>query len=306
MDKHFRNWLLALSAITIVSLVVFRMNSVESALTALLLVGMFVLSLWRVQYGVLVLVAEIFTSGNGHLLEWHGPSLVISLRMGIFFAVLLAWCIDVCRKRRVLVLLRERSIQAVFAMLVVIAWGVVNGAWVRSLPLGEVIADGNNWLYFAALLPIIDLTVRADRAQWQRQLQSLVHAGVVFLCAKAWLIFVLTAGAGSVVATYLYHFIRQTSGGQIAPASHGMWRIYEWPQLLLLPVLVYLVAQLLAQVRERAVRRQTIIELGIVIATIVLTLFRSFWLGALVGVGVLRCGMCARSSWQCSRQRVLL
>lgn len=287
MNKLFRNWLLALSAITAVSLVVFRMNTVESVVTALVVLAVLLVSLRRVHYGLLMLVAEIFTSGNGHLLEWHGSSFTVSLRMGIFVAVMVAWLVDVLRTRRMFVLLRESRVQAVLVMLVMIGWGFVNGMWVHGLPMSEVFADGNNWVYFFVLLPSVDLMLRADRAQWSGQWTGLIQAGVVFLCAKMWLIFVLTAGAGSAVATYLYHFVRQTSGGQIAPASYGMWRIYEWPELLLLPVLVYLVAQVLVQAREHAVRRRTVITLGVVVATIVLTLFRSFWLGAIVGLGCL-------------------
>ncbi|MEK7648202.1 MAG: O-antigen ligase family protein [Patescibacteria group bacterium] len=285
MDNTFRNWLLGLSAITLVSLVVFRTAQVETVLCGLLVVAVFVLALRRLEYGVLALIAEIFTSGNGHLLELHAGGAVISLRMGLFGVVMLAWIIDVVRKRRVAALMRERTVRAILAMLAVIMWGLVNGAWIEHLPIARVLADGNNWLYFAAVLPVFDLATRAHRAQWFSQVSSLVRAGVVFLCAKAWLIFVLTAGAGSAVATYLYHFVRQTSGGQIAPASYGMWRIYEWPQLILLPVLVYLVAQLIVQVRERAVQKWTVVALLIVVSTVVLTLFRSFWLGAIAGLG---------------------
>lgn len=285
MNTSFRNWLLILTGITAVSLVVFRMAQVETVVCSLIVVAVFALALWRLEYGVLALLAEIMTSGNGHLLEIHAGAAVISLRMGLFGVVMLAWVIDIVRKQRVAALMRERAVHAILAMLVVILWGLVNGVWIEHLPLASVLADGNNWLYFAALLPVFDLATRAHRAQWFSQVSSLVRAGVVFLCAKAWLIFVLTAGVGSAVATYLYHFVRQTSGGQIAPASYGMWRIYEWPQLILLPALVYLVAKLLVQVRVRAAQKWTVVALLVVVSTLVLTLFRSFWLGAIAGLG---------------------
>jgi O-Antigen ligase len=283
MEKSFRNWMLLFGAITAVSLVVFRMAQVETVVCAAILGVVFVLAIKRLEYGVLALIAEVFTSGNGRLLEVHAGAALVSLRMGLFVVVMLAWCIDVVRKRRAHVLLQERSIQAILLMLGVIVWGFVNGMLVRGLPVGKVIADGNGWLYFAMLLPIVDLMLRQERAQWLQRVRYLVHAGVVFICGKAWIIFLLTAGTGSTVATYLYHFVRQTSGGQIAPASYGMWRIYEWPQLLLIPALLYLVHQWIQENRPRAHHEYGMLFL--LVATVVLTLFRSFWVGAIIGLG---------------------
>ncbi len=140
-----------------------------------------ILSLEKLEYGVLILLAELFVGSKGYLFSLEAGETVISIRMGLFVVVMGVWLlkfilrIPVTLAQSQEVLRREGSLKSsnslltriniiiqgiprfirniLAALAIVILWAFVWGL-VRGNNFGNVFLDFNNWLYFLLIFPV--------------------------------------------------------------------------------------------------------------------------------------------------------
>lgn len=267
----------------VVSALLFRHPLGRELFFGLAVAATFFVALRRLEYGVLILLAELLIGSKGHLF-WLtlGSGTVVSVRMGLFVAVLLAWISTCIRRRCWPGLVRSRAGWFVLPLFALLAWGILNGLFVQQYPVARVLEDANNWLFFAMVFPLYD--VAAGNRACGTHVHAMFRAGIAFLIAKATFFFVVFAAAIPQLTQFLYHFERQTGGGQMASGSDGMWRIYFWSELFLIPALVCSLAVLFRAFQERRARMRDGAAVIAVVYALVLTLFRSFWLGVIVAV----------------------
>ncbi len=281
-------WFWGFVGITILSAISFRIDWLHTSLFLVITLVTFVVALYRLEWGVLLLAAELLIGSKGHLfwydiaydLSWGR----VSIRMALFVAVMLAWGIDRIRKKQWPGLISHSSFRYVLPFFVVLLFAVGNGIWIKGYPIGRVIADANNWFYIALVFPLFDVV---HSKTFFKRVFTIVKAAIAFLITKAALFFIVFSLAIPGLTSLLYHFERQTGGGQIAPAASGMWRIYFWSELFLLPALLILMGYVYARLNGPIKKTsQTVTLMGVVVFGIILTLFRSFWVGALAGICV--------------------
>lgn len=283
--KPFWKIFLAFCAVTLVSALSFRTSELHAVLFFGITITVLAFSLCRLEYGILILIAELLIGSKGHLFWFDIPGdempLRISLRMALFAVVLLAWVINRLRTRTWPALLVHPSFRFVLPFLCILVYALAQGIWLQNYTLSAVFADANNWFFIAFIFPLFD--VAHESPHFFKHVWFLTKVAVVFLITKALFFFIVYALALPNLTEYLYHFERQTGGGQLAPAPQGMWRIYFWSELFLLPAFFMAMSGVWVRLEERRPLRKQLIVLFSIILTLVLTLFRSFWLGAAVG-----------------------
>ena len=287
MTKHFWKYFGVFSLITIISAVTFRVPFVHEPLFWLITAATFGLTVHRVEWGLYIILAELLIGSKGHLfwftliddVEWGR----IGLRIGIFGAVMVAWAIHKIWKRQMPTLFMDSSLTYVLPFLIMLGYAVVRG-FMQGYGVSQIMSDANNWMFVVLVFPIVDVIKTVP--DFFDQCRRIIAPAIAFMVTKAVVFFVVFAAGISQVTVWLYHFERQTGGGQLAPAADGMWRIYFWSELFLIPALVILAGIVYSRYDKRCVMRLPTFALWGVVLGIMLTLFRSFWLGAFVAVVV--------------------
>ena len=120
----------------------------------LVIVGFtFAAALRRLEFGLYILLAELFVGSHGHLLEATVAGGTMSLRIGLFLAVLTAWLWQRIRTKKIA--LFPRSVRYYYlALAIFLAVGLVRGLLRNDY--GNVFFDFNAWLYFALAAAFID------------------------------------------------------------------------------------------------------------------------------------------------------
>ena len=144
-----------------------------------ILAAVLVLSLYKLEYGIYILLTELFVGSKGYLFSLKFGSALISIRIGLFLVVLGTFLANVILKktwrglemdnkesqggllRKISVSIQRifyfpalyRNFQAwLYVFAIVLIWGFVWGL-IRGNGFGNVFLDFNNWLYFLLIFP---------------------------------------------------------------------------------------------------------------------------------------------------------
>ncbi|MBI2485128.1 O-antigen ligase family protein [Candidatus Uhrbacteria bacterium] len=226
----------------------------------------------RPSAALLVAFAELFAFSHGHLIEANIGPVVLTERIVIFAGILLGWGVRVLWKREV-PHLRDLILQP---------WVLVAGAVVSGLLVGmqennplTALDDANGYFFALYLLPLASVAWSRDMC---RQLLHVFTATALWVAIFSLGTLYLFTHLDGIALVPLYKFIRDARIGEITLMSGGYWRIFLQSQIILIPTLFLLVA--FAWERSRAERTWV---WSLLLAGIVLSLSRSFWLGGMVG-----------------------
>lgn len=254
------------------------------ALPALVVLG--ILTLWLSlrdpSWGIYILFGELFVGSRGHLLE-AGP---ISLRLVVFSAVVIAWIVNGIRNQE----LGIRNLpKAYWLLLIVVGFAVVRGLLGQN-GIGNVFYDANGYLYLL-ILPAALAAVK-DKATLENIFEILA-AAIVVIALKGLVLFLWFAFALPAVAT-AYHWVITQDIGEITGEIGRASRIFMQSQFYAL------VGIFLYSLREKA-------RWGIVAAAIfsvVLSLSRSLWLGAIAGAFFAGCILLWKADFRVALKKV--
>jgi len=150
--------------------------------------------------------------------------------------------------------------------------------------LSLVFEDGNAYL-FLMYLPIWSTVF--DRSQL-RPLASLMLASAAVLSVKTLLLFHIFGNQYDWAnIAYLYIWIRDTRIGEITPVSDVLWRIFIQSQLYVGIALLWVVVHAFVRTM-RMCSRKTIFLPALYMAAFAVSLSRSFWLGFIAAIVVLK------------------
>jgi glycosyltransferase involved in cell wall biosynthesis len=288
--------LLAFFLLELASFVGFFSPAVGAALFAAAALGTFALA-WRwPEVGLLAVVGELLAgSQGGYLLAVPVGGAAVSLRLGLFAAVMAAWAVRGAAAWRRggmaapelawLAALRDghgrRWLAAYLAALAVIAVGFCVGL-ARGNRFADVFLDANGY-FFLALAPVF--LAAWGRYTWER-LAAVVSAGLAVAVAKA--LFILYVFSHRLVpfASDVYTWVRDTRVGEITLMDADYYRVFFQSQVFALSGgLVALVVLLFAhRWREQTPAALTYLLMAV---AMLLSLSRSFWFAALAAGGVL-------------------
>src|SRR3989338_5889519 len=168
----FKKALLAMLGLEGASLLAFIYPSLAWPLLAAGFIFTVVASWKRFEWGVYILLGELFVGSRGHFLEVDLGFISLSLRLAIFLAVfigavkVLAQSPGECWRGW-----RDVLQKSFWLLVLLVAAGIINGL-LAGPSFGNVFLDANGYFYLAAL-PFLLLAVR-DRGELMRILDILV------------------------------------------------------------------------------------------------------------------------------------
>lgn len=253
------------------SFAVFRHTTIQS-IFALTIVGVIAVAAWsRPWVVVAAMIAELAIGGKGYLfaLHWHG---VWPIRI-LLFVMMIA-----------LVFLRYRSWKVQLPPRQLILWPMLLLVWVswatiwglmQGHPVRQVFLDMNAFLY----LPVVGLwwaMMRSKKDRWD-YLLTVLGAGVT-VTALLGLFLTVVFGSSWSQAPEIYSWIWFSKTGEIAMIGSHTYRVFLQSQIIGL-----LMGILLLGLPKTSWKTWWWIPLIAGMTSTMLSLSRSFWLGAIFG-----------------------
>lgn len=254
---------------------------------AILLSGVLVLAVYKLEYGLLIVLAELFIGSLGHLFYLNIGANQLPIRIALWSVVMLIFILkfflQLAKQGNRSIYwwhLKNFSAKKTFGLLFLfVAIGLINGL-VRGHALATVFLDFNAWLYFLLLLPIIAVYGGRDEAADTR-LKTLFFAAALWISVKTlFLLFVFTHNLS--VSSYFYSWLRKTLVGEMTPTLSGWPRIFIQGQIF--PAIAFFLVfwnQARFRFKEFFQRRNILALLAAVLflSSVLISFSRSFWAG---------------------------
>lgn len=211
-----------------------------------------ILSLYKMEYGVWILLAELFIGSKGYLFYFDQGGFTISVRMALWLIVMSVWLAKVSvgwlkTKKTEIQFLKSPYFPYFFILFIFIGWGVINGV-LKHNDLSNIFFDFNNWLYFALIFPLFD--VISGREKFEKILQILV-ASIGWLSLKTFfLLFIFSHNLIGMVYE-LYRWVRTSGVGEITQMPSGFVRIFFQSHIFVLIGLFLFIILISAQIIEK-------------------------------------------------------
>ncbi len=246
-----------------------------------LVVGALVLTVYKFEYGLLVMLAEIFVGSKGYLFWVDIGDARISLRMALFAIVVGVWAAKqianslatrgLAKRDKWQIVSRPYAIcHMPYALLAIaIAWGIFNG-WLRGNSLSNIFHDANAWVYFLlvpifislslegrGLSPVGDVATSGEGEFWSKFVQVFLGA-VSAMVVKSFVLLYLFSHEFSFPILYVYPWLRKFLLGEITVPEGGWPRIFFQSQIYVLIGFFVLIVLLIGRARERGEFPRTI------------------------------------------------
>jgi len=269
-----------------------------------------ILSLIKIEYGIFILLAELFIGSKGYLFYFENGGTVISIRIALWLIVMAVWLgkflVSWARNKQLLrlelnkkniyfyyftclrrqVISRQRRISPwLIFLFIFITWGLING-FINHNSFPNIFFDFNGWLYFALIFPIYDLI---------KNKENIYNLGRVFLAAMIWLslktfffLFAFSHNFSGVVSE-LYKWVRATGVGEITPVQGGFYRIFFQSHIFILIgffILLTFFSNQLFKDKKILTSYFTFYFLLLTssLSVILISFSRSFWVGLAAGL----------------------
>ena len=283
MNKIFKITLFSIIVLEFFSLYAFVYPILNKAFFVLILAAVLYLSWKNLSYGVYAVLAELIIASKGYLFSWEIGGKSLSIRIGIFLAVMAVWLIKVIissRKKRKMDIkfLKSKFFPYFLALFILMVWGVFSGI-INGNNLGNIFLDSNGWLYFAIIFPLFDAIKRENF----KELFSVILAAATALVIKTLLIFFIFSHSVTYIMPGLYRWIRVTGVGEITDMSFGFYRVFFQSHIyaaLGFFILLPLIGEKFVHKKESLKYNIKILTFIISLAAIIIISFsRSFWVG---------------------------
>ncbi len=264
-------------------------------LSAFIILGLLalVLSLYKLEFGLLMLLGELFISSFGYFfylnLEGYKLSFRIALWaiiMAVFIVKFLIQLIRQKRESRYLKAIKEFRLLKYFLILFIfIALGLLNGFF-RGYNFNLIFADFNAWLYFLLLFPIITVYFPGDKKTIER-LKIIFSASLIFISLKTlFLLFVFSHNLS--FAPDIYLWLRRNLIGEMTATASGWPRIFLQAQIF--PAIGFLILfwrrVIDFKIKEFFKKNNigSIIIGALFLSTVLISFSRSFWVALLLAL----------------------
>lgn len=258
------------------------------------LVAALVLTIYKLEYGVLIILTELFIGSLGHLFYINADGRQIPIRIALWLVIMAVFCVKFLRqlikqKRLAPYWLSLKSFsgrQLFLALAIFILISLLNGLW-RGHSLALIFSDFNAWLYFLILIPLI--CVYQTTGSRVERLQNIFLAAAIWLSFKTlFLLFIFTHDLS--IAPDIYAWLRKTLVGEMTPTLTGWPRIFIQGQIY--SAIAFFAAFWLNQPGDRfkdffqGRNIQSLFLSAWFLSAVLISFSRSFWV-ALIGVSLL-------------------
>ncbi|TAN58109.1 O-antigen ligase domain-containing protein [Patescibacteria group bacterium] len=255
----------------------------------LIIAAVLVVSFWRLEYGLLIALIELFIGSKGYLFSFDINGTVVSVRIAIFLIVITVWLTKKIFSKKVQgskFWISNLSIWYIF-LFAALAVGLIQAIILRN-NYGNIFFDFNAFLFFAYLFPLAEIL--REKINWER-LGKAAIASVSWVAIKTFLIFYVFAHGMWPYTPMVYKWIRDTGVGEITKMDQAFYRIFFQGQiyeLLALIIILGIIGHLINKglgIRDKGLanKRYWLLGAGLT-AVVILSFSRSFWVGGAAGI----------------------
>lgn len=232
-----------------------------------------VLSLYKLEYGLFLLLIDLIIDSMGYLFSFKQAGIIISARLALWLILMSVWLGQVLVKwiknKKLEINFSSSAYFSYFLILFIfIAWGMVNGLISRN-NFSNIFFDANGWMFFTLVLPIYDIV------KDKKIIEKIVQ---IFFAAAAWLSFktiIILYFFSHQISGFnvdLYGWIRDTRIGEITRMSSGFYRIFMQSHIFVLIGFFVLLFS------------SFFLLLTFFTSAIIISFSRSFWVGLITGL----------------------
>lgn len=249
---------------------------------AIIILVTLILASYKLEWGIYILLAELFIGSKGYLLSYSINDFSLSLRLGLFLAVFLAFLIDVIKTRKIYFFhnkFRNYYLALIGALLMALAVGYFKGN-----ALSNIFFDANGYLFFGLIFPI---TQSFHKKEKFINILSVLSAAVIGLIFKTLLLlFIFSQGNFfGIILIAVYKWVRDTGVGEITQMPNGFSRIFMQSHIYAI-VFFFLGALILSLISYKEFIKKYwwlwFITTSLSLLVIFISYSRSFWLGAII------------------------
>jgi O-antigen ligase len=311
--KYFKTSLIFISFALILSFIAYFFPFFNKVAFFIVLVLTLILTLEKLEYGLYILLAELFIGSKGYLFYFDLGGTSVSLRIALFLIIMGVWLYKKFQIPNSKFQINSYSLTSKFfvpriywILFIFIVWGFIWGL-IRGNSFQNVFFDFNAWLYFGIIFPLAD--VIKSREQIENILQILTAAVTAIIIKTFFLLFIFSHNLE--VAMYpLYRWLRQFLIGEITLLDSGFYRIFFQSQIYVLIGFFIFVVLLVVTAKNKTIKqshnseivtsqqnlwtrneKKTVINFWLLVigslSTILISFSRSFWIGLASGFLVL-------------------
>jgi O-antigen ligase len=219
-------------AAELLSYFTWSLTLVNQLIFAGLFLMVLLLSIYRLEYGLLIVLGELFIGSMGHLFYFNVGGYQIPIRIALWGAVMLVFTVkfigrlinqgkasDYYQKIKNFAYLKYFALLFLFILI-----GLINGL-LRGQAFSHIFNDFNAWLYLLLLFPLI-IIYGSKETRALNILKNLFLASALWLSLKTlFLLFVFTHNLG--IAPDIYLWLRKTLSGEMTMT------LTSWPRIFI-------------------------------------------------------------------------
>ncbi|MFA6194304.1 MAG: O-antigen ligase family protein [Patescibacteria group bacterium] len=297
MDKiNFKKVAIIMAGFLVIealSFLVFSHSLLNGAILVILSLAVAALSAYRLEYGFLALVSELFIGSMGHLFFVNLSAGQLPLRIAIWSAFMIVFIIKLViqlarqgQESSYLKNLKEFGEKKVFLILgIFIIISLING-FIRGHALGLIFSDFNAWLFFLLIIPAVAIYGDAGEEKFSR-LKTVFLAGALWMSLKT-LIFLYIFTHDSSAAPEIYNWLRRTLNGEMTPTNAGWPRIFIQGQIYSGSAffLCFWASQANSKIKDifKRINILPLLAAGLFLSTLIISFSRSFWAGLIIAL----------------------
>jgi len=253
-----------------------------------LFLAVLLLSFWRLEYGLLFVLGELFAGSMGHLFIFEVAGFSLPIRMALWGALMLAFSVRFAfqlkadgRRSEYLKAFLNFSFKKQFLFLFAfVAIGVLSALW-RGRELSLLFADANAWLYLLLLFPAIAV-YQSPSSGPRRRLYILFLSAAIWLSLKT--LFLLSVFKHDLsFAPATYSWLRQTLTGEMTNTLSGWPRVFLQGQVFAaIAFFLMFFERLRLEGKDLWSRLSRFLLASLFASAVLMSFSRSFWVGLVV------------------------
>lgn len=268
----------------------------------ILVIGMGLLTWWRLEYGLWVVLAELVIGSKGYIFSFPVSHFQVSIRLAFFLILVALWLSKLIQTKHWNQFKNPYTVAFILLILTFIysaSIGVLN-----HNSTSQIFLDANGYLFFGLFFVFISLLSNKQRVL--QALEVMLAAVTTSVLKTFFLLFVFSHQLFPFI-TPMYRWVRFTGVGEITQLSNGFYRIFFQSHIYEVFAYFFLLILLcLVPFKPRAWGSWVPMAIRWMAcgSVIIITLSRSFWLALVCGLLVLT--SVARRRWHWSWKKLMI
>ncbi len=274
-------------------------NSALNSVFAVM-VGLFVLLVSFVSPvgGFSFLVMELLIGSKGRLLVFGADAANdggVALRIILFVAFFAGWIGSLIREKRVPNVKGWMKGRGAWLALALVLIGAFVQGVVRKQPF--LLADANAWIFLLLLIPALDLTEQKGGELWS-WLGRVGRIGIGWMALKTLALFYFFSHDFGAWTQPVYLWVRKTGIGEITiiTKTASAYRVFFQSQIYQVLAAVGLMSGAVQRPGKNT-SSDALKVLALLLAVIVISFSRSFWIGLMAGCSLIAIDVLRRKTW---------